>query len=124
MSAIYSSLNLMNEFNILRIICGLFFIPHIYAKFFVPAALGFFVAARFKPPAAWMYVSCIIEIALAIGLIFGIFTTYVAVIAAVHLTVAAAAVCKVTGGKWLWNIGGYEYCVFWAICCVVVAMHG
>jgi len=30
----------------------------------------------------------------------------------------------VTEGKWLWNIGGYEYCVFWAICCIVVAMHG
>ena len=38
-------------FNILRLICGLFFIPHIYAKFFVPEALGFFVAAKFKPPA-------------------------------------------------------------------------
>ena len=32
--------NLLNEFNILRIICGAFFIPHIYAKFFVPEALG------------------------------------------------------------------------------------
>ena len=30
---------------------------------------------------------------------------------------------KVTKGKWLWNIGGYEYCLFWAICCLVVAMH-
>jgi hypothetical protein len=29
----------------------------------------------------------------------------------------------VTKGKWLWNIGGYEYCLFWAICCLVVAMH-
>ena len=36
---------------------------------------------------------------------------------------AAAAVWKVTKGKWLWNIGGYEYCLFWAICCLIVAMH-
>jgi putative oxidoreductase len=115
--------DLTNEFNILRLICGLFFIPHIYAKFFVPAALGFFVAAKFKPPAFWMYVSCVIETVLAIGLIFGIYTTYVAAIACIHLLVAAGAVWKVTG-KWLWNIGGYEYCVFWAICCLVVAMHG
>ena len=122
--SIYQNLNLLNEFNILRIICGLFFIPHIYAKFYVPAALGFFVAAGFKPPTTWMYVSCIIEIALATGLIFGIFTTYVAAIAALHLAVAAVAVWQVTKGKWLWNIGGCEYCVFWAICCVVVAMHG
>jgi len=116
--------NLLNEFNILRIICGAFFIPHIYAKFFVPAALGFFVAAKFKPPAFWMYTAGAIETVLAIGLILGIGTSYVAWVAAFHLGVAAIAVYRVTGGKWLWNIGGYEYCLFWAIGCVVVAMHG
>jgi putative oxidoreductase len=116
--------NLLNEFNILRIICGAFFIPHIYAKFFVPEALGFFVAAKFKPPKFWLYVACVIEIVLAAGLILGIHTSFVAWIAALHLAVAAVAVYRVTGGKWLWNIGGYEYCLFWAICCVVVAMHG
>ena len=109
---------------ILRIACGAFFIPHIYAKFFVPEALGFFVAAKFKPAAFWMYVACAIEIVVAIGLIAGILTPYVAALAAVHLLVAAVAVYNVTGGKWLWNIGGNEYCVFWAICCAVVAMRG
>ncbi len=124
MSIGFENFNPMNEFNILRIICGAFLIPHIYAKFYVPAALGFFVAAGFKPPARWMYVSCAIETVLAIGLIFGIYTSYVAAIAAIHLAIAAVAVYRVAEGKWLWNIGGYEYCVFWAICCVVVAMHG
>ena len=115
--------NLLNEFNILRIICGAFFVPHIYAKYFVPEALGFFVAAKFKPPKFWLYAACVIEVFLAIGLIFGIYTTYVAWIAVFHLAVAAIAVFRVTR-KWLWNIGGFEYCLFWAICCVVVAMHG
>ncbi|HYA47057.1 MAG TPA: DoxX family protein [Burkholderiales bacterium] len=115
--------NLLNEFNILRIICGAFLIPHIYAKFFVPEALGFFVAAKFKPPKFWLYVSCVVEILLAIGLIFAIYTTYVGWLAAFHLAVATVAVYRVTG-KWLWNIGGCEYCLFWAICCIVVAMHG
>jgi putative oxidoreductase len=121
---VVEKLNLLNEMNILRIICGAFFVPHIYAKFFVPQALGFFVAAKFKPAATWMYLACVIEIVLAIGLIFGIYTSYVAWVAAIHLGVAAIAVHRVTGGKWLWNIGGYEYCLFWAICCAVVAMHG
>jgi putative oxidoreductase len=118
-----SDFDLTNGWNILRIICGAFFIPHIYAKFFVPAALGFFVAAKFNPPQVWMYVACVIETILAVGLIFGIFTTYVAAIAALHLAVAAIAVHRVAGGKWLWNIGGSEYCVFWAICCAIVAME-
>jgi len=124
MSITWSNFSLSNEFNILRIICGAFFIPHIYAKFFVPEALGFFVAAKFKPPAAWMYTACIVETVLALGLILGVYPMYVGAVAAVHLCVAAAAVYRVTGGKWLWNIGGCEYCLFWAICCLVVAMHG
>jgi putative oxidoreductase len=114
--------NLLNGIVILRLICGLFFVPHLYAKFFVPEALGFFVAAGFKPPATWMYVACAVETVLAIGLIFAIYTPYVAALGFVHLLVAGAAVYKVTDGKWLWNIGGYEYCVFWAISCLVVAM--
>jgi putative oxidoreductase len=123
MSTLLQNFDLSNEFNILRLICGLFFIPHIYAKFFVPEALGFFVAAKFKPPAFWMYTACVIETVLAIGLIFGIYTAYAGAIAFIHLLVAGVAVWKVTGGKWLWNIGGCEYCVFWAISCLVVAMH-
>ena len=120
--SIAEKFNLLNGWNILRIICGAFFIPHIYAKFFVPEAKGFFVAAKFNPPATWMYTACVVEIVLATGLIFGIYTQYVAWIAALHLGVAGVAIAKVTGGKWLWNIGGYEYCLFWAICCAVVAM--
>lgn len=115
--------NLLNEFNILRIICGAFFIPHIVGKFTEPAALNFFVAAKFNPPKTWMYIAGVIEIVLALGLILGIYTQYVAAVAAIHLLVAAISTYRVTG-KWLWNIGGVEYCLFWAICCVVVAMHG
>ncbi|MCC6473385.1 MAG: DoxX family protein [Burkholderiales bacterium] len=116
--------DLSNGFNILRIICGAFFVPHIYAKFYVPEALGTFVAAGFKPPKFWLYTACVIELVLAAGLILGIYTSYVAWVAALHLLVAAVAVYRITGGKWLWNIGGYEYCVFWAVCCAVVAMRG
>lgn len=123
MDHIVQNFNLANEWNILRLICGLFLIPHIYAKFYVPEALGFFVAAKFNPPAFWMYTAGVIETVLAIGLIFGIATTYVGALAAVHLCVATIAVYRLTG-KWLWNIGGAEYCLFWAICCAVVAMHG
>src|SRR3989304_9122192 len=81
--------NLLNEFNILRIVCGAFFIPHIYAKVFVPEALGFFVAAKFRPPATWMYIALAIESVLAICLIFGIFASYAAWVAAIHMGVAS-----------------------------------
>jgi putative oxidoreductase len=123
MSGLYQNFNLLNEFNLVRIICGLFFIPHIYAKFFVPEALGFFVAAKFKPPAFWLYTACVIEIIVAIGLILGIYPVYFAALGTIHLAVATVAVYRVTG-KWLWNIGGCEYPLFWAVCCAAVALHG
>jgi hypothetical protein len=56
-----------------------------------------------------------------IGLVFDIYTPYVAAVAAFHLLVAAAATYKVSR-KWIWVIGGIEYCVFWMLCCVVLAM--
>lgn len=114
--------NLFNEMNILRIICGFFFIPHIYAKFMVPEALGFFVAAKFNAPKAWMYTACVIDIFLAAGLIFGIYTSWVAAATAVYMLIIAGAIWKVTG-KWLWNIGGLEYGLFWGISSLVVAIH-
>jgi uncharacterized membrane protein YphA (DoxX/SURF4 family) len=115
--------SLLNEFNILRMICGLFFIPHIIGKFTEPKALELFGAFGFKPPRFWLYTACIVEIVLTIGLVFAIYTRYVAAIAALHLLIAAIATYR-HNGKWLWHIGGVEYCIFWAICCVVVAMHG
>jgi putative oxidoreductase len=69
-----------------------------------------------------MYVSLAIETVLTIGLFFDIYTQYVALVAFAHLMVAAAATYKVTK-SWIWVIGGVEYCVFWALCCLVVAMH-
>ncbi len=45
----------------------------------------------------------------------------VALIAAFHLFVAAAATYKVTK-KWIWVIGGIEYCVFWMLACIILAM--
>jgi putative oxidoreductase len=123
MSGYLQNFDLSHGINILRLICGLFFIPHIYAKFFVPEALGFFVAAKFRPPAGWMYTACVIETFLATGLILAILPVVAGALGFVHLLVAAGAVWKVTKGKWLWNIGGYEYCLFWAICCLIVAMY-
>ena len=117
-----ANFNLFDEYNILRLICGLFLIPHLYAKFYVPAALGFFVAAGFKPPKFWMYLAGGIEAVLAVTLILGIYVAIAGAIAAIHLLVATVGVYRVTG-KYLWNIGGYEFCLFWAICNWIIAMH-
>ena len=122
MSIDWQNFDLSNEFNILRIICALFFIPHIIAKFTVPAALKFYVDVGFKPPKFWMYLAGVIEVVLTIGLLFDLYTAIIGFVAFIHLMVAAAATYKLTK-RWIWVIGGIEFCVFWAICCLVVAMH-
>jgi putative oxidoreductase len=121
MSGYWHNFDLTDGVNILRLICGLFFIPHIVGKFTEPATLNFFKAAKFNPPATWMYVAGAIETLLTIALVFAIYTSYVAVVAALHLFVAGAATWKVTK-KWIWVIGGIEYCVFWMLACIALAV--
>lgn len=114
-----------DEANILRLICGLFLLPHFYAKASdLPLAYKLYEDFRLTPPKAWVFACLTVEIVCAIGMVFAIETRYVAAIEVAFLAVAAWAVWRHSGGKWLWMTGGFEYCLFWAICCFVVAMHG
>lgn len=115
------SFNLFDGVVILRLSCALHFIPHVLGKFVPPTPLPFFTAAGFKPPAAWMYLAAIFEVVLITLLFFDILTPYAALGAALHLLVAGVATYKVTR-KWLWVIGGAEYCVFWMLTCIALAM--
>ena len=47
-----------------------------------------------------MYIAGTIEVFLTIGLVFAVYTPYVAAVAAIHLFVAGAATYKVTR-KWI-----------------------
>ena len=117
------SFDLTNGSNILRIVCGLFLIPHLFVKFqsqdFVK---GFMAKAGLNPPVAWLYGAFAVEIVASIGLIFDVYTMFAAVLAGIFLLVAAYASYRVSEGKWMWNFGGAEYPLFWAIACFVVAL--
>lgn len=117
--------DLTNGATVLRLICGAFFLPHIYFKIAgnPPPALGFFATAGFKPPVFYMRVAALVELVAAIGLLLGIHTQWAALLAAASLAVAAVAVCFFNGSvKWLWNLNGMEFPVFWTIACVAVAI--
>lgn len=106
----------------LRVLCGAFLVPHLVVKFknqeFVR---GFMAEAGLKPPAAWLYAAFAIEIVATIGLLLDFYARYAAILAGVFLLVAAYASWRVSKGKWMWNFGGAEYPLFWAICCFIVA---
>lgn len=116
--------DLTDGFNLLRIACGAFFIPHAVGKLREREfSLGFFVKAGFPHPQLWLYAALAIEALVATGLILDVQARYAALLAAAFLAVAALAVYRVSGRRWYWNFGGAEFCVFWAICCLVVAMQ-
>jgi putative oxidoreductase len=118
------SFDLTNGINILRIVCGLFIIPHLFVKFWNQDFVrGFFTKVGFNPPMPWIYLTFAIEIVCVIGLVLGIYTTYAALLAGVFLLVASWASWRHSEGKWIWNFGGAEYPLFWAIACFVVALE-
>ncbi len=114
---------LNDGYVLLRIICGLFFIPHLWSKITGREQLRpIYTAMGLKPENAWITFSIACEVILAPCLILGIFTHFAAAIAAIFLLVAALLTFKVSK-KWLWPIGGMEYPFFWALCCAIVALN-
>jgi putative oxidoreductase len=122
MRELLTGLGLESGIDYLRVICGAFLIPHLIVKFqsqeFVK---GFMAQAGLKPPIVWLYCAFAIEIVTSIGLIFDIYARYAAILAGAFLLVASFASFRVSNRKWMWNFGGAEYPLFWAICCFIVA---
>lgn len=121
----FMAFDLTNEANILRIICGAFFIPHMFGKCANrKLTIGLFKKAGFNPAEPFILLALAIEFVLVFGLIFAIYTTYVALLAAAFLACSSVANYRISGGRWYWHLGGYEYTTFWMLVCIVVAIHG
>lgn len=106
----------------LRVLCGVFFLPHLVLKFvFFPDTLKFFQRAGFPFGKQLIFLDAAIEIAVAAMLILNIAPRFAACVAALHLLVAAGAVWRANGHTWRWNRGGPEYPIFWSIICLIVA---
>lgn len=117
-----SAFDFTNGVVLLRIVCGLFFLPHIFSKL-AGTPLGFFEAAGFKPAGFWMKFAMVFELLAAIALIFDIYTQWAALLAAATLLVAIIALCVFHRSvKWAWIDKGIEFPVFWMLCCMIVAM--
>src|SRR3954470_3375923 len=121
-----SHFDLTRGSNVLRIAAGAFLFPHIAGKFvngaFNPATLGFFAKAGLTPPEFWLGLAALSELLVAVFLVLGLCTRFAALGGAAVLLMAVYALQVVKGFGWTWNTGGYEYPVFWALTCTVVAM--
>lgn len=119
--------DLSQPWNILRMAAGAFMFPHVASKFVAgglsAGVLGFFTKAGFQPAELWVILAALVEAGTGLALVLGLCTRFAALGAAGALAVAVYALHMVKGFGWLWNLGGYEYPVFWALVCVAIAMN-
>lgn len=110
--------------NALRMMCGLFFVPHILFKINGYAgSIGFFTKAGLVPAELFYWLAIVVETVSCVGLVLGVLTPFIAAAAAGALAVAAYAVFATKGVGWLWNLGGVEYIAFWGASCLLVAWN-
>jgi len=121
-----ASFDLSNGAVLLRLICALFFIPHMYFKLVgdPPPASKTFIDAGYPKPLLWMRFALTVELVTCAMLALDIYTQYVALVGAALLSVAAITVYFANNKTWvwLWPKGGKEYTVFWALCLIAVSL--
>ncbi len=111
--------------RLLGILCGLMFIPHILAAFISrESVFDFFRTAGFRPVGLFVNVAVVIETVSATLLILGVALPYAGALAGSFMFCAGVATWRVSGGRWVWNLGGCELHMFWAACCFIVALFG
>lgn len=124
MAAPQTRFDLSDPLVVIRILCGLLFVPHILFKLNgMDGAAVFFAKAGFHPAMLFVVLALIAETISAIGLVFGILTKWTGLLSAVVLAGATQAVLATKGGVWLWNLGGIEYNVFWCAISLILAAH-
>ncbi len=120
------SFDLSNGAVVLRLLCALFFIPHMYFKLVgnPPPAIKTFVDAGYWRPLLFVRLALVVELVAAVALFLDVYTHYVALLCAALLLVAAVTIYFANGKEflWLWVKGGKEYPVFWAIACIALSL--
>jgi putative oxidoreductase len=116
--------DLSNPINVVRLMAGLFYIPHVLFK--VTGFAGSLVAFQkmgFDPPLFWVSLAILTEALCAVGLTFNIYTRYVGLMSAGTMAFAAYGTFATKGLHWMWNFGGVEYIVFWGVASLALAVH-
>jgi len=120
------SFDLTNGAVFLRLTCALFILPHMYFKMFgnPPPASKTFIDAGYPRPLLFVRLALCVEIVIATALFFDFYTSYVALLMAAFLLIAATSVFFANQKEWIWiwGKGGKEYPVFWALACIALAM--
>ncbi len=114
---------LSDGMNIVRMLAGLFYAPHVLQKLMgIDASLAFFGRAGLQPAVLFLGLALVFELTSFIGLTFGLFTRWVGLVSAGCMVVAAYAIIQTKGIGWYWAGGGVEYLVFWGVTSLAIAV--
>lgn len=109
--------------EILRILCGLWFLPHLYGKSMnFSKATGTFEQAGFRPAKVFLSLTICIEALACVGLVFGIYPRLAAWLGVFVLVGASYAIVKINGFNWRWQKMGPEFPIFWALVCALTTL--
>jgi putative oxidoreductase len=98
-----------------RILCGLFLLPHTYAKLMnIGKASQLFHRVGFRPARPFVIFTALMELVAAASMISGYHPEVGAAIATIILVGASYAIARAHGLKWRWQHPGIEYMLFWA----------
>jgi putative oxidoreductase len=116
--------DLTNPIVVVRLMAGLFYVPHTLFKITgFAGSLAAFGAMGFQPPVFWVCLAILVEAICAVGLTFNLYTRYVGLMSAGTMVLAAYGTFVTKGVHWMWNFGGIEYIAFWGVASLALAVH-
>lgn len=121
-----ANFDLTESHNVVRILAGFMMLPHAASKFAAgglnPATVGFFAKAGLQPAEFMVAFAATAEIVGGLCLMLGLATRWAGLGVAAIMSLTVFALLNVGPFKWLWNFGGIEYNVFWALTALAVAV--
>ena len=118
-----SDFDLTDPVVVLRLMCGLFYAPHILFKLGNMAGSAAFFGRVLPYGEVMLYLALAAETACLIGLTLNILVKWLGFVSAGIMGIAVYATLMTKGAGWLWNLGGVEYLVFWGVSSVALAVH-
>lgn len=118
-----SDYDLTDPAVVLRLLCGLFYAPHILFKLGNMAGSAAFFGRVLPYGEVMLYLAIAAETACLVGLTLNILVKWLGLVSAGVMAIAVYATLMTKGVGWLWNLGGVEYLAFWGVASVALAVH-
>lgn len=114
----------IDSLTILRIMSGVWFVPHCIGKLRnIGPASQTFAKAGLHPPRAFVIITIVLELLAGAGLVLDIYPQFAAALAVVVLLGASYAVIRINGFNWRWQKQGPEFMIFWSAACALSVMR-